>query len=65
MKMEQKLILEVLQRYPTPEMLKLAIQAMQIPDLKKDASEAALAISKKLPKTNEVQALLSKAGLAK
>jgi HEAT repeat protein len=62
---EQKLILEVLQRYPTLEMLKVAIQAMQIPDLKKDASEAALAISKKLPKTNEVQALLSKAGLAK
>jgi len=62
---EQKLILEVLTRYPTLEMLKLAIQAMQIPALKKDASDAALAISKKLPKTDELQTLLSKAGLAK
>ncbi len=62
---EQKLVLEVLKRYPNLEMLKAAVKAMEIPDLKKDASEAALAISQKIPKTEEVKAVLSKAGLDK
>ncbi len=62
---EQKLVLEVLKRYPNLEMLKAAVKAMEIPDLKKDASEAALAISQKIPKTEEVKSVLSKAGLDK
>jgi HEAT repeat protein len=62
---ERKLVLEVLQRYPNLEMLKLAIKAMQAPDLKEDASAAALAISQKIGKTNEVRELMSKAGLEK
>ena len=62
---EQKLVLDVLKRYPNLEMLKLAVKAMQIPELKEDAAEAALAIAQKLAKTDEVRALLSKAGLEK
>jgi hypothetical protein len=62
---DQKRVLEVLQRYPSVEMLKLAVKAAQVPALKGDATETARAISQKLPKTNEVQELLSKAGLNK
>ena len=62
---ERKLIMDVLKRYPNLEMLKAAVKAMEEPELKKDASEAALAISQKLPKTDEVKAILSKAGLEK
>jgi HEAT repeat protein len=60
---ERKLVMDVLKRYPNLEMLKAAVKAMESPELKKDASEAALAISQKLPKTDEVKAILSKAGL--
>jgi len=60
---ERKLVLEVLQRYPNVETLKLAIKARETPDLKEDASAAALAISQKINKTDEVRQLLSKAGL--
>lgn len=62
---EKKLVLEVLQRYPNLEMLKLAVQAAQNPDLKDDGKATALAISQKLRPTDEVKALLSKAGVAK
>ena len=62
---ERKLVIDVLKRYPNLEMLKVAVKAMEVPELKKDASEAALAISQKVPKTAEVKALLSKAGLEK
>lgn len=62
---ERKLVMDVLKRYPNLEMLKAAVKAMESPELKKDASEAALAISQKLPKSDEVKAILSKAGLDK
>jgi HEAT repeat protein len=62
---EQKLVLEVVKRYPNVEMLKLAIKAMQVPELKEDATAAARDISQKVTKTNEVRELLSKAGLEK
>ncbi len=62
---ERKLIMDVLKRYPNLDMLKAAVKAMESPELKKDASEAALAISQKLTKTDEVKAILSKAGLDK
>jgi HEAT repeat protein len=62
---ERKLVLEVLQRNPNVETLKLAIKAMQTPDVKEDATAAAKAISEKVPKSNEVRELLSKAGLDK
>jgi len=62
---EQKLVIEVLKRYPHLETLKLAVKAAQVPELKEDAKEATLAISQKLGKTNEVRKLLSEAGLDK
>jgi len=62
---ERKLVLEVLQRYPNVETLKLAVKAMQSPDVKDDAAAAAKAIGDKVPKTNEVRDVLSKAGLQK
>jgi hypothetical protein len=61
---EQKLVLEVLKRYPSIEMLRLAAQAAQTPELKEDAAAAAAAIAQKLPKTSEVRELLSRAGAA-
>lgn len=62
---ELKLVLEVGKKYPNLEMLKLAVQTMKVAEVKKDASDAALAISQKLPKTDEVKAILTKAGLDK
>ena len=62
---EQKLVLEVLQRYPNLEMLKLAVNATKVPDVKDDASAAAKAISQKLGNKAEVREILSKAGLDK
>jgi hypothetical protein len=62
---EQKLVLEVVKRYPSVEMLKLAVRAAQTPELKADAADATQAITQKLGKTNEVRQILSKAGLDK
>ena len=63
---EQKLVLEVLKRYPSQETLKLAVNALQIPELKDEATAAVLAIAPKLGgKADEVSAALSKAGLDK
>jgi HEAT repeat protein len=62
---DQKLVLEAIQRYPHVEMLKLAVRAAQVPELKEDAKGAAKAISEKLRKTDEVRELLSKAGVEK
>ena len=62
---EQKLVLEVLQRYPHIETLKLAVKAAETPDVKEDAAAAARAISQKLGKSPEAKALMTKAGLEK
>ncbi len=63
---EQKLVLEILKRYPNPEMLSLAIEAAETPELKEDATQAALVIAQKLGvQTEEILALLSKLGLEK
>jgi len=62
---DQKLVLEVIQRYPNLEMLKLAARAAQIPAVKEDAATAAKAISAKLPNSAEVRELVSKAGAGK
>ena len=63
---EQKLVLEVLNRNPNPETLKLAVKAMQVPQLKEEAAQVALAIAQKLGgKADEVRLILSKAGLEK
>jgi hypothetical protein len=45
---EQKLVLQILARYPNAETFKVAAKAAQIPALKEDATMAALAIAAKL-----------------
>jgi hypothetical protein len=63
---EQKLVLEVLKRYPSKEMLKLAIKAMSIAQLKDDATAATLVIAQKLGGMGiDTKELLSHAGFEK
>jgi HEAT repeat protein len=62
---ERKLVVEVFQRYPSLEMLKLAASAAKLPDVKDDAATAAKAISSKLRNSPEARDVLSKAGLDK
>jgi len=45
---EQKLVLEVLMRYPNADTLSVAVAAAKIPGLKEDAANAAAAIARKL-----------------
>lgn len=63
---EQKLVLEVLKRYPNTDTFKLAINAMQVIELKEEATQVTLIIAQKLGgKGGDVRELLSKAGLDK
>ena len=62
---EQKLVLELLKLFPDVEMLKIAIKALKVEELKEDAKQTALAIADKLTgKSEEVQKLLAEAGIA-
>ena len=62
---EQKMVLEILKRYPDIEMLKIAIKAVQVVELKEDAIQTAQAIAEKIPgKTEEVQKILAAAGIS-
>ncbi len=60
---DRKLVLELLERYPHVETLKLSVQATQVPELKDEASKTALAIAKKLDGKPGVSEILAKAGL--
>ena len=63
---EKKLVLDVLKRYPSVGTLKQAISAMQVADLKADATQAVLLIAQKLgSKGVDVSELLATAGLEK
>lgn len=63
---EKKLVLEVLKRYPSLGTLKLAVKAVQVPELKDEATQVSLAIAQKLgAKRADVRELLSQAGLDK
>lgn len=64
---EQKLLLDVLKRYPNLETLKLAVQARRdVPAVKSEATEATLAIAQKLAgNPAAVREVLSKANLDK
>jgi HEAT repeat protein len=63
---EQKMVLDVLKRYPNMESLKLAINATKIAEIKPEATEATLTIAQKIKgKGAEVKELLTKAGLDK
>ncbi len=60
---DKKLVLEVLQRYPSLEGLRLVVEAGKAAPLKDDAAEAALAIAQKLgARGPDVQALLAQLG---
>jgi hypothetical protein len=61
---DQKLVLEVLKLTPSVESLKLAIKAIQMPELKDDATQATLVIAQKIGDTApEIRELLSKVGI--
>jgi hypothetical protein len=45
---ERKLVLEILERYPNVETLRVAVNASQVPELKSDADRVALAMATKL-----------------
>jgi hypothetical protein len=45
---EQKLVLQVLERYPSADTLKVAVKAQETPELKEEAANVASAISRKL-----------------
>lgn len=62
---EKKLVLDILKRYPSRQTLNLAIQLAQVPELKNDATQTALAIAQKVGNTEGVQQLLAQAGLGK
>ncbi|MGN6547109.1 MAG: HEAT repeat domain-containing protein [Aureliella sp.] len=57
---EQKLVLEVMERYPSPEMLSAAVEAQPVAELKDDARRVALTIASKLAPGTNVEQLLSK-----
>jgi hypothetical protein len=60
---EKKLILEVLERYPSVEMLRLAIEVGKIPALKNDAAAVSLLIAEKIGGNSaDVQKLLVQVG---
>jgi HEAT repeat protein len=63
---EQKLVLEVLERYPNLETLKLAIEILRRPQLKDDAVRSTLVVAQKTRgHDDEVLVLLGQAGLPK
>ncbi len=63
---EQKLLMEILKRYPSAETFRLAAEARQVPEIKADATAAMLAISQALGNNSkELELLLSKDGLRK
>ncbi len=61
---ERKLVLEVLERYPSLGTLKLALEAAQAGNLKADAQAAALNIAAKLKDDPAAAALIKGAGLS-
>ena len=59
---EKKLVLEVLERYPSVDMLRLAVEIAKVPALKNDAAATALAIAQKISGSADVQQLLTQVG---
>lgn len=60
---EQKLVLQVLERYPSVDSLRVAVEAIQSKPLKQDAQRAALIIAQKVGGSADAQELLAKIGL--
>ena len=59
---EKKLVLEVLERYPSAEMLRLAVDAAKDPSLKNEASATSVAIAQKTGASAEIKKLLAQVG---
>lgn len=59
---EQKLVLEVMERYPSPEMLAAAVDVEPVPELKDEARRVTLAIASKMPPGTNIEQLLAKLG---
>jgi len=60
---ERKLVMEVLERYPSVETLRLAVEAAKVPSLKNDAARASLVIVEKIGgHGGDVQKLLAQLG---
>lgn len=63
---EEKLVIDILKRYPTVDNLKMAIKLMKVPELKDDATGAVLVIAQKLGgKGIDVKELIATAGIDK
>jgi len=62
---EQKLVLEVLNRYPNAETLALAVEAAEVDELKDDATQTALSIAQRLGGDAAGAELLARIGLEK
>lgn len=60
---EQKLVLEVLERYPTVATLKIAGHAAKLPKLKDDATRVAMSIAQKLGDSPETRTTLAEFGI--
>jgi HEAT repeat protein len=62
---EKLLVVEIMGRYPSLEMLKLAVEASKTPETKAEASKVAWAIAEKLGNTEAARGMLNQAGIAK
>ena len=60
---EQKLVMQVLERYPSVDTLRVTVKAAAIPALKEDANRVALVIAQKVAGSADVQDLLKKVGI--
>ncbi len=62
---EQKLVLAVLERYPSVDTLRVAVRATELRGLKDDATRVAMTIAQKIGgKTSDAQRLLAEIGLS-
>jgi len=59
---EKKLVLEILERYPSIDSLKLAVETAKLPALKNEAAATAMAIAQKIGGSADVQQLLAQVG---
>jgi len=63
---EQKMVVEILKRYPSVDTLKVAVKAAQIQEVKEEAVQAATVIAQKIgTKSDAVRELIEKIGAAK
>jgi HEAT repeat protein len=60
---EQRLVMDVLKRYPNAQTLEIAIESMEKPGLREEAKQAVLAIGKKLADNPEIQQRIRELGL--